>query len=219
MNVLGVLETFSTEADRNLYGLPEAKRPDCRPGCHACCYQWVTCTVLEATTIAEELRRDGSAASTLTALRKYERATSGIRDRDEHWRAHVPCPFLEGDSCSIYAYRPLACRQLYSFDAHACHTQEPGAAVAYWKQPMELGTDLQLSLTRMTPGHLAAKLPVDLARGVRIAIKHPDALKLLSSGKDPFRSARLKAFRILESSHGLSAQEMNSRVTHAGTTA
>jgi Fe-S-cluster containining protein len=40
---------------------------------------------------------------------------------DDYFRLGIPCPFLEAESCSIHAERPLACREyLVTSPAEAC---------------------------------------------------------------------------------------------------
>jgi Fe-S-cluster containining protein len=56
------------------------------------------------------------------------RDTGGLKDIEvrrkiglEYFAAHVPCPFLENESCSIYQNRPLSCREyLVSSPAENC---------------------------------------------------------------------------------------------------
>jgi len=210
MNVLETLQWFSRQAEAYLSSQREGARIHCEAGCHACCYEWVACTVPEAVMVARRLVSEGRGADALSRIDQYVERTMGIGDQNAHWRAHVPCPFLSDGLCSIYDYRPVACRQHFSFDREACHSSEYGTKVPYWEKAMEAGYDLQVALIRACPGSSAARLPVDFVRGVRTAIKRPAALVEIRRGYDPFRSARLKALRILED-HDMSAQEINRR--------
>jgi Fe-S-cluster containining protein len=104
----------------------------CRAGCGACCRQLVPVSLFEAETLTEWM-------STLSEERRAElegrfhRALLALRDAgviekilDDRWMAEeqavaelaidyfhagVPCPFLENESCSIHAIRPLSCRE------------------------------------------------------------------------------------------------------------
>lgn len=103
----------------------------CLCGCTACCYQMVPVTEQEARffvelvdnlptskrdavrTRATEIVRVLEAEGLLLALEQVDSLTQSecrtlaIR----YFRMKMPCPFLEGKSCSIYDQRPLSCRE------------------------------------------------------------------------------------------------------------
>lgn len=74
----------------------------CQPGCCHCCYLDVGVTPAEALYIAD---------------------AKGIEyDKDDEKPAHVehsPCPFLDilSSTCTVYEYRPIACRNFFTFDS------------------------------------------------------------------------------------------------------
>jgi len=104
----------------------------CRAGCGACCRQMVPVSLFEAEALTEWI-------DTLPAERRAEleerfhRALLVLRDAGviekilhdrwtleeeaatqlaiDYFRAGVPCPFLEDESCGIHPIRPLACRE------------------------------------------------------------------------------------------------------------
>ncbi|HEY1203860.1 MAG: YkgJ family cysteine cluster protein [Bryobacteraceae bacterium] len=120
----------------------EAGKPvSCRAGCGACCRQLVPVSEPEALYIAElvqalppdraarVLERFRAALESLGAgLLERLRNAGGIKSLDErrelgleYFRAGVPCPFLENESCSIHDLRPLSCREyLVSSPAENC---------------------------------------------------------------------------------------------------
>jgi hypothetical protein len=50
-----------------------------------------------------------------------------LKDLDRaYFAAQIPCPFLENESCGIYAERPLACRE-YLVTSPAAHCSRPTA--------------------------------------------------------------------------------------------
>jgi len=109
----------------------EGKRISCAKGCGACCRQLVPIAEVEAQGIAElvdampeprrsEVRRrfadarrrldeTGMLARLLARkeLNKPQRLELGL----DYFRLKIACPFLEEESCSIYADRPIACRE------------------------------------------------------------------------------------------------------------
>jgi Fe-S-cluster containining protein len=108
-----------------------ACRPvSCKAGCAACCRHLVALTEPEARQLAElvealpEPRRTAVRARFASALERLAaaglldelRAAGGWLDDRLHplcldYRSQeVACPFLEDETCSIYAERPLVCR-------------------------------------------------------------------------------------------------------------
>lgn len=119
----------------------------CRAGCGACCRQPVPISESEAIRLAElvagmpESRRDRVRARFDAALRSL--ASRGLLDElralpsvdrgermrfgREYLRLRLACPFLEGESCSIYEHRPLRCRQfLVTSPPENCADPDPG---------------------------------------------------------------------------------------------
>ena len=103
----------------------------CRAGCGACCRQLVPVSPTEARLLADLLDSLPEARRALLGERFAEARTklaeAGLLERLEHpdrfpdadlhelgldyFAAGVACPFLEDESCSIYAERPIACRE------------------------------------------------------------------------------------------------------------
>ena len=103
----------------------------CRKGCGACCRQLVPISVPEARRIRAlvdqmpEPRRSNVLARFEAARTSLEEA--GLLDRLmepqnvsddqanplglEYFSKGIPCPFLEAESCSIHADRPIPCRE------------------------------------------------------------------------------------------------------------
>lgn len=80
----------------------------CRKGCAHCCQLPVGMTFFEAEYIAS---RSG---------RKLNRKAKQITDIKPNKHNTTLCPFLDTDTatCSIYEYRPLACRMFATIDSH-----------------------------------------------------------------------------------------------------
>jgi methyltransferase-like protein/cyclopropane fatty-acyl-phospholipid synthase-like methyltransferase/Fe-S-cluster containining protein len=124
----------------------QGKTISCRAGCGACCRQLVPISRAEAHHLAslveqlpepsrgEVLGRFRAAADRLAAAGLLERlagpmSLSGESSRSlgmEYFRLGIACPFLENESCSIYADRPLACRE-YLVTSPAENCREPAA--------------------------------------------------------------------------------------------
>ena len=138
----------------------EGKSISCSKGCGACCRQLVPISAVEARRLrqlldelpaarAAELRaRFADArvrladAGLLEALLEPER----IGDEQaqafglEYFARGIACPFLEDESCSIHAERPVACRE-YLVTSPAAHCARPSAAsVDRVKMPAKVGS-------------------------------------------------------------------------------
>lgn len=112
----------------------------CREGCAKCCRQLVPVSAIEAVGLSEvvaQMPKDKK----LAVKRRFERAVArmeeiGILDKKakkgrfalhsqgpqskawedvsrRYFEAQIACPFLEDERCSIYAQRPLNCREYH----------------------------------------------------------------------------------------------------------
>lgn len=130
----------STLAEQSTKGVV----PSCSNGCDICCYQLITVSIHEAILLAyivdnlgtaEKKRLKTSFANILITLEKnnllkdlIDFHTNHFGDKElissiqkEYWNLKLSCPFLLDNSCSIYPYRPLICRQyLVSSDPVCC---------------------------------------------------------------------------------------------------
>ena len=133
----------------------------CQAGCGACCNQPVPVAEIEAYQIAElvenmdEPRRSiikqkfDDACRHFHETKWFERMDdydelSPLERMDtalEYFYDAVPCPFLENDSCSIHAVRPLACREyLVTSPAENCAapTAETIRSVKMFMEPSKI---------------------------------------------------------------------------------
>ena len=104
-------------------------RISCQKGCGACCRQMVPVSPVEARYLAALVNRmppDRQAVvrerfeNALELLAAAKPGEVGHPEQDKkayrnfgltYFRMGVPCPFLEEESCSIHADRPLVCRE------------------------------------------------------------------------------------------------------------
>ncbi|WP_213664025.1 YkgJ family cysteine cluster protein [Stutzerimonas stutzeri] len=93
-----------------------AKNSACSKGCSQCCHISVAINEVEAGIISQ-----------VTGL-KFRRQSPLVANSDlTNKYFGQPCPFLKGQSCSIYAERPMACRLHFAISNTAvmCDTQVP----------------------------------------------------------------------------------------------
>jgi len=118
----------------------------CRKGCGACCRQLVPISEIEVESIQRIVDALPEPRRTLI-VERFERATRALhaaalletlrapdavtRERIQalgtaYLALAIACPFLEDESCSIHADRPLACRE-YLVTSPAAHCAKPSA--------------------------------------------------------------------------------------------
>jgi Fe-S-cluster containining protein len=112
------------------------KTVSCRKGCGACCRQLVPVSRTEGERLLEmvtampqerrralELRFQAAAASLRDAGLAFPSTKSDRELSAAYFALGIPCPFLEDESCSIHAERPLICREyLVTSPAALCST-------------------------------------------------------------------------------------------------
>ena len=115
-------------------GVEAGKSISCRKGCGACCRQLVPISRTEGEALLalveampKERRkavRARFAAAEAAIAEAGLAARAGKTDRElstSYFALGVPCPFLEEESCSIHAERPLVCREyLVTSPAELC---------------------------------------------------------------------------------------------------
>jgi len=165
----------------------------CKKGCGACCRQAVPISEVEARRIRDvvnelpEPRRSQVRARFAEARRRL--AEAGLLDDLLHpgdWALRgnasfslkyfylgIPCPFLEEESCSIYADRPLTCREyLVTTPAENCARLGPESEIGRLKMPFRVWTALARTGRESPPGDTIPWVPLIVAP--EWADAHPD---------------------------------------------
>lgn len=112
-------ELYDAVAAKLRAAFPDPEPSACKRGCNACCHLPVMTDWPTAHRIAGHVR----AAWTDDSLHLLWRDIEAYRAAADR---HHPCPFLRGGACSIYALRPLACREINSSDLSACRRAARG---------------------------------------------------------------------------------------------
>ncbi len=140
----------------------QGKRISCRKGCGACCRQLVAIPEAEARHIGHLVNEFPDPPRTRVRARfaeaRHRLQEAGLLDKLLHpdrwndgdgkslgltyFRQGIPCPFLEGEACSIYADRPVACRE-YLVTSPAENCARPTAeTVERVEPPLKMWTAL-----------------------------------------------------------------------------
>lgn len=168
--VVGIAEASAAE---------RGERVSCAKGCGACCRQMVPISVPEAHHLAAVVAgMPGEQAERVrgrfaVALERLERAglltalrgRAGLTEAElagldvAYFRLGMACPFLEEETCSVHAVRPLACRE-FLVTSPAAHCANPVAgAVAQ----LPLGAKVSHALACADGEGAYAWLPLVLA--------------------------------------------------------
>lgn len=193
-----LLPVFQRVAD-SLVGLAveragaEGRVVSCKKGCGACCRQLVPIGEIEARRIGrlvEELpepRRQEVRARFERARERLAEAglLSKLENRESfvegeipsfgiaYFHVGIPCPFLEQESCSIHADRPISCREyLVTSPAVRCADPKPGI-IDQVELPAKVWTALARADSAGPPARFIPWVPLVLAPDWASA--HPDA--------------------------------------------
>src|SRR5262249_8293966 len=134
----------------------------CKKGCGACCRQLVPLAPAEARHIRDlvnelpeprrteirtrfaEARRQLEAAGLLEQLLHTDQWADGERRSVglKYFQQRIPCPFLEEESCSIYADRPIVCREYLVTSPPENCTRPAAGAIQGVELPFKMWTAL-----------------------------------------------------------------------------
>jgi Fe-S-cluster containining protein len=183
----------------------------CRAGCAACCRQLVPIATIEATALRDLLDRMPAERAAVirkrfaTAVEQMERA--GLLDKKQpRGRSHlvyadarpgegnwenvsrryfalqIACPFLENESCGIYADRPLICREYNVVTpAEYCATLDPRTRAIPWPVRM---SEVMAKVGARLAGTSEGSIPFTLA--LEWAEVHGDAYRHTLEGEEIF---------------------------------
>jgi Fe-S-cluster containining protein len=168
----------------------------CGRGCAHCCHRPVGAsapTVLRIAAALRESYNESELAGALALVVTLDEKTHGVA-----WtlsaRPPLPCAFLVGGACSIYAVRPFVCRAWNSADAEVCRQ-------ALTEDSIEMRFDL---FQRTTYAAVEAGLQaavgaagldggqLELTAAVRVALEEPDACERWLAGEPVFAGCEAK---------------------------
>jgi len=190
------------------------KKASCRAACGACCRQLVAISVVEARGLADVLakmpaqRQTTIRARFAAAVQRLEEAgllnpaeTKGQRallarkasSAEEvlsdlghrYFQLKIPCPFLEDESCSIYADRPMVCREYHVTSPAENCARLFQVAVDRVQVPVRLSEVLMRTAHDVT-GTPLEKIPLTLS--LEWCEANPDTLQERTDGKRLFQT-------------------------------
>lgn len=179
------------------------KTISCRAGCAACCRQMVPLSAPESfylmdrieemdpiqrawlmgrfESIVEELEAEDMIGAMLDIMVGADESRSLNK---KYFAMQLPCPFLVDEACSIYAHRPVACRE-YNVTSPAAWCRDPfGFGVEKVPMPLPLSAPLAWLTAELT-GEPPALIPLTLVPGW--VAEHPELRTRTWPGLDLFK--------------------------------
>ena len=158
---------------------PTRAKIACGKGCSYCCYGFVGILPAEAFRLADAVRAGRSGKLDVATVRARAVPLMGLKP-DERIGRKLACPLLgEGGLCSVYAERPLVCRQATSLSLPSCIEEFEGV------DPQGRVDVSTVHLAHSSNAHVvllgalaAAGLPTDafeLAAALDVALADPQA--------------------------------------------
>ncbi|WP_243312540.1 YkgJ family cysteine cluster protein [Fundidesulfovibrio agrisoli] len=179
----------------------EGSRASCEKGCVSCCYQLIVMSDHEALLLAhivslmepkERARVKAALRSMLQILERHgllaEMLDSHancftdskrlVEVQKKYWELQLACPFLVDGACSVYAFRPLVCRQYMVSSPRECCAQifKPGNMMKKIPLAYDLGSALASFNGAAAKPTLAVPIPaVLLVNGLLESFPRPKA--------------------------------------------
>lgn len=182
----GLAQTLS---ETSLRAFPSAAQIACARGCSYCCYGFVGVLPPEAFRVAEAVRSGPGGSSAAEAVRARAQPLRGLNP-DERIGARLPCPMLVDGACSVYAVRPLVCRQTTSLSLPDCIEEFDG---------LDRNGRIEISSTHLAHSSnahvallgalMAAQLPTDayeFGAILDVVLAEPDCERRWLAGEDVF---------------------------------
>jgi len=94
----------------------------CKQGCSFCCGQRVSATAPEvfAAVFYAKLAMDSDELDRFRVKARETAERAALQGAAETFAERIPCVFLEDGECSVYSYRPIACRSETSLNVKLC---------------------------------------------------------------------------------------------------
>lgn len=171
----------------SLRAFPSPSKIACTKGCSYCCHGFVGVLPPEAFGVAAAIRAGGDGG--VEAVRARAKPLIGLSP-DERIGRRLPCPLLVDGTCSVYAVRPLVCRQTTSLSLPDCIEEYEG---------LDRNGRIEISSTHLAHSSnahvallgalLAVGLPADayeLGSILDIVLADPDCERRWLTGEDVF---------------------------------
>jgi Fe-S-cluster containining protein len=177
--------------ERSLAARPPAAAIACRKGCSYCCHSFVGLTAPEVFRLVDAVRSRRAKVPSAELVLERCRPLRGLSPPERIGRK-LPCPLLEDGMCSVYADRPMVCRQTTSLSLEACidEFEDRNKEAPIPISPLHLAHVGNVHVA-MLGALQAAGLPsaaYELSGAVSVALAVPDAEQRWLSGDNIFHA-------------------------------
>ncbi len=174
--------------DKTVQKMPQAASFQCAKGCNFCCHSAVSVSAPEVFRVIRLVTDGGAIAKDAVLARAKERSGATFQAvlarRD-------PCPLLIEGDCSVYAERPMGCRQFVSTNLEGCRTAfERGTGELPYVPAAANAGLIMRSLLMGAAASLGMKVDTyELSSALVVALSEPDAEARWLAGEDVLASA------------------------------
>lgn len=178
-------------AEASLAASPPRVKIACTKGCSYCCHTFVAITAPEAFRLAGAVR-SAKARLDPAEIRRRAETLIGLSPQ-ARIGAKLPCPLLIDGACSVYAERPLVCRQATSLDLAACldefEGRNPDAAIPISQPHLAHSSNAHVTLLAALKAAALPMAPIELGTALAIALDTPDGEARWLAGENIFAGA------------------------------
>lgn len=176
----------ATMLDKTLQRMPQAAAVECTKGCNFCCHGVVSVSAPEVLRLVRLIEagtdRQAVLARAQARTRSSIEAAMSLRD---------PCPLLVAGDCSVYADRPMGCRQFVSTSLAGCREAfEAGRGNLPFVPAAANAGLIVRSLLMGAAASLGLKSDIyELSSALAVALAEPDIERRWLAGEDVLGSA------------------------------
>lgn len=174
--------------EKTVQKMPQAPAYQCAKGCNFCCHSAVSVSAPEVFRIVNLIAASPAADRGAVLARARSRTASTL---DAVLSLRSPCPLLVDGACSVYAERPMGCRQFVSTNLEGCRTAFEAGRSDLPFVPAAANAGLVVrSLLLSAAATLGLKAEsYELSSALAVALAEPEAERRWLAGEDVLAAA------------------------------
>jgi Fe-S-cluster containining protein len=193
VGAMKALERSQGRHDARISAASDVGTLACREGCTWCCYFTVDVHAAEVFRILDFVEGSFTPEAKVGVYAEVRANSAALRTLGEGERVtrNLKCPFLHEARCTIYAARPLSCRNYHATDVAGCQQS--------YEDPENLDIDPEFApgvyqagaahveAVRIAMGDAGYDVKVyELNGALDAALSHPGARERFESSREPF---------------------------------
>lgn len=174
--------------DKTIGKMPQAPAFQCTKGCNYCCHSAVSVSAPEVFRLVRLIDATPSFDKAAALGRANARKASTM---EAVLAFKTPCPLLVEGDCSVYAERPMGCRQFVSTNLAGCQTafERGGGNLPFVPAAANAGLILRSLLLGAAASLGLNAATYELSSALSIALAEPDAETRWLAGENVFANA------------------------------